>query len=770
MRDLGSGEEQGAATDRVRPKPSLPVWVGWLVAAVPAAFALFFAAQLPQIVAGEDLWLSYAWVPSLGISFSFLLDGLSLTFSLLISGIGAFVVLHSGAYLGTHPHLGRYYIYLLSFMVAMLGLVLADDLITLFIFWELTTVTSYLLVGFDHASAKARRAALQALLVTGAGGLALLAGFILLGMAAGSFEISVITDLGAVIRYHPLYLPILILILLGAFTKSAQMPFHFWLPNAMAAPTPVSAYLHSATMVKAGIYLLARLHPALSGTETWIWTLTIFGALTAVGASILALRQTDLKLVLAYTTVMALGTLTMFLGSEATVAIAAAMTFLIVHSFYKAALFLIVGIVDHASGTREVQRLRGLSRAMPVTAAAAALAAFSMAGFPPFLGFIGKELKYEGALAIASEPLLVATAAVFANALMVAVAAIVALRPFYGSLSQTPKAPREAPARMWVGPLTLAVLGLSFGLAPWLMADYFVQPAVAAVLGRPETVKLALWHGINLPLLLSLLTFGLGVVVYFFHQRVRAVLVDAEARLPVTADRTWDRLLDGLKTVSVVQTRVLQNGQLTRYLLVVFLTLTLGLGSSLLFTNALRMPPSLTDMLLKDWGLVGLVATGAFLTAVTKSRLSAICALGVVGVGIALLFVSFGAPDLAITQLLVETLVVILVAVLMVRLPGFDAVPSGAAWDRRRNGAVAFAFGAVAAAILLAVLAEPFDRDVTAYFEATSLPEAFGRNIVNVILVDFRALDTFGEIAVVAVAALAAFALLRSRARNGSPK
>ncbi len=241
MRDLGSGEEQDAATERVRAKPSLPVWVGWLVAAIPAAFAVFFAAQLPQIVEGEDLWLSYAWVPSLGISFSFLLDGLSLTFSLLISGIGAFVVLHSGAYLGTHPHLGRYYFYLLSFMVAMLGLVLADNLITLFVFWELTTVTSYLLVGFDHASAKARRAALQALLVTGAGGLALLAGFILLGMAAGSFEISVITDLGAVLRYHPLYLPILILILLGAFTKSAQMPFHFWLPNAMAALTGVGA-------------------------------------------------------------------------------------------------------------------------------------------------------------------------------------------------------------------------------------------------------------------------------------------------------------------------------------------------------------------------------------------------------------------------------------------------------------------------------------------------------------------------------------------------
>ena len=770
MTDLGSVEGQGAAKHRAEPGPSLPVWVGWLAAAIPAAFAVFFAAQLPQIVEGEDLWLSLAWVPSLGVSFSFLLDGLSLTFALLISGIGAFVLLHSGAYLGTHPHLGRYYVYLLSFMFAMLGLVLANNLITLFVFWELTTITSYLLVGFDHASAKARRAALQALLVTGAGGLALLAGFIMLGKAAGSFEISEITDLGAVLRYHPLYLPILILILLGAFTKSAQMPFHFWLPNAMAAPTPVSAYLHSATMVKAGIYLMARLHPALSGTEAWIWTLTIFGAVTAVGASILALRQTDLKLVLAYTTVMALGTLTMFLGSEATVAIAAAITFLIVHSLYKAALFLIVGIVDHASGTREVQRLRGLSRAMPITAAAAALAAFSMAGFPPFLGFIGKELKYEGALAIASEPLLVATAAVLANALMVAVAAIVALRPFYGQLAPTPKAPREAPARMWLGPLLLAILGLSFGMAPWLMADFFVQPAVTSVLGRPETVKLALWHGINLPLLLSVLTFGLGIAIYLFHRRLRAALVAAEARLPVTADPTWDRLLDGLKAVAMVQTRVLQNGQLTRYLLVVFLTLTLGLGSSLLLAGALRLPAAPLALLPREWALLGLIAAGALLAAVTASRLAAICALGVVGVGIALIFVSFGAPDLAITQLLVETLVVILMAVLMVRLPGFDAVPSGGTWERRRNAAVAFALGTVIAATLLAVVAAPFDRDVTSFYEAASLPEAFGRNIVNVILVDFRALDTFGEVAVVAVAAIAAFALLRAGARKGTPK
>ena len=771
MRDQGSGEGLDAAAGHGDARPALPAWIGWLAASVPAVLALLFAGQVPAIAGGEPLRLSVDWVPSLEVRLSFLLDGLSLTFALLISGIGAFVLLYSGAYLGGHPQLGRYYLYLLSFMAAMLGLVLADNLITLFVFWELTTLTSYLLVGFDHASAKARRAALQALLVTGAGGLALLAGLILLGVAAGSFEISEIVASGDLLREHSLYLPILVLVLLGAFTKSAQVPFHFWLPNAMAAPTPVSAYLHSATMVKAGIYLLARLHPALSGTEAWIWSLTVFGAVTAVWASVLALRQTDLKLVLAYTTVMALGTLTMFLGAEATVAVAAAMTFLIVHSFYKAALFLIVGIVDHRAGTRELGRLGGLARAMPVTAAAAALAALSMAGFPPFLGFIGKELKYEGALAIASEPLLVASAAVLANALMVAVAAIVALRPFFGPRPAMPKPPREASLRMWIGPLFLAVLGLSFGLAPSLLADLFVQPGVTAILGRPEEVKLALWHGINLPLMLSLLTFALGVGIYAVHQRLRAALAAAEAWLPLTADRAWDRLLDGLKTLAAVQTRVLQNGRLTNYLLVVFVTLALALaGSFLVFRDALQLPATAPALLPREWGLLGLIAAGALLAAGTRSRLAAISALGVVGVGIALLFVSFGAPDLAITQLLVETLVVILLAVLMVRLPGFGAVASGGAWARRRDAAVALALGAVVTAVLLAVVAAPFDRDVTAFFEAASLPEAFGRNIVNVILVDFRALDTFGEVAVVMVAALSAFALLRGGGGRGAPK
>ena len=725
---------------------------------MPAFLAVASLFAVPVVAEGEVIRLAADWVPSLGVSLSFLVDGLSLTFALLISGIGVLVALYSSVYLVGHPHFGRFVLFLLVFMGSMLGLVLADNIITLFVFWELTTVSSYLLIGFDHGAAKARRAALQALLLTGAGGLALLAGLILLGHAAGSFELSTILTEGDAVRAHGLYLPILVLVLLGAFTKSAQVPFHFWLPNAMAAPTPVSAYLHSATMVKAGIYLLARMHPALGGTEAWIWSLTLAGAATAIWASLLALRQTDLKLALAYTTVMALGTLTMFLGAEATVAIAAAVTFLIVHSLYKAALFLVVGIIDHQTGTREVAQLRGLAQAMPITAIAAAAAALSMAGFPPFLGFIGKELKYEGALAIASEPHLVATAAVLANALMVAVAGVVALRPFYGAPLSTPKQPREASFGLWIGPLVLAGLGLTFGLAPSLIADALVQPAVTAILGRPESVELALWHGLNVPLLLSLLTFVLGLVLYLAHLRLRRGLEWLEAGLPASADRLWDRLLEGLKALAERQTRLLQGGLLRHYLLIVFSSLAVALAAGLLVSGSLSLPRGLPDLLIKEWGVVALIAIGAVKAAVTRSRLTAVCALGVVGVSVALLFLMLGAPDVAITQLLIETLVVVLVAVLMLRLPGLARQPN----ERGRAGRAVLAatIGGLVSLLLLAVVDGPFDRSVTTYFEDASVPEAFGRNIVNVILVDFRALDTFGEIVVVAVAAVAAYALL----------
>ncbi|MEO0390064.1 MAG: proton-conducting transporter membrane subunit, partial [Pseudomonadota bacterium] len=492
------------------------------VAPVLLALALFalFATALPRVAAGETLRYAWDWVPSLGIALSFVIDGLSLTFALLISGIGTLVLLYSNTYLAGHPQFARFALFLTSFMLAMLGLVLADNLIALFVFWELTTITSYLLIGFGHETEKGRRSALQALFVTGAGALAMLAGFILLGVTAGTFEISEIVGQRETLVNDPMYLPILILVLAGAFTKSAQFPLHFWLPNAMAAPTPVSAFLHSATMVKGGVYLMARLYPGLAGTDVWIWTLTIAGGFTAVFASVLALRQTDLKQALAYTTLMALGTLTLLLGQTGGYAMTAFISFLIVHSLYKAALFLIVGCIDHGTGTREADILGGLLRAMPITAFAAALAALSMAGIPPFIGFIGKELMYAGAIEAVSNPWLVTGAIVAASALMFAVAFIVGYKPFWRPAGgDMPVTPHEAPWQMWIGPVLLAVGGLVFGLMPGLLQGSLVDATVAGLMREAADPKtLQLWAGVNLPLYLSGATIVAGLILYAAHK------------------------------------------------------------------------------------------------------------------------------------------------------------------------------------------------------------------------------------------------------------
>ncbi|MEM6826188.1 MAG: putative monovalent cation/H+ antiporter subunit A [Pseudomonadota bacterium] len=741
--------------------------IGLAPVALSAGLFIWFFSFIEPISDGQTLRLAWEWVPSLGISLSFLVDGLSLTFALLISGIGALVFLYSNTYLAGHPHFARFALFLTSFMLAMLGLVLADNLIALFVFWELTTITSYLLIGFGHATANGRRSALQALFVTGAGALALLAGFILLGFTAGSFELSVILSQGDALKDHALYLPILILILAGTFTKSAQFPFHFWLPNAMAAPTPVSAFLHSATMVKAGVYLMARMHPAMSGTDVWLWTLTIAGAITAVFASVLALRQTDLKQALAYTTLMALGTLTLFLGNESGYAMTAFATFLIVHSLYKAALFLIVGCVDYGTGTRDAEILGGLVRAMPVTALAAGLAALSMAGFPPFLGFIGKELKYAGALAVGSEPLLVAAALVLANSLMLAVAGIVAFRPFWRpARGETPRAPQEAPWAMLAGPVVLAVFGALFGLRPDLLQASLIDPTVASLLGSTEDAKeLKLWAGVNLPLILSVVTVGLGLVFYLGHVPLRERLARTVGALP-SFDRGWDAFLMGLKAFAAWQTRLIQTGVLRQYIFATFTTVLVAVGGTMLARGALPGAPDLSDVSWKNVALMLLIVVGAVLSAVTSSRIAAMAALGVVGIGVAMIFIVFGAPDVAITQLLVETLVVVLVAVALLRLPLLD--PLGARDKRPLDAILACFVGLVTTLTLLAVLETPLDRRLTDYFEATSWPDAFGRNIVNVILVDFRALDTFGEIAVVVIAALSAYALLRTTTKAKS--
>ncbi len=476
----------------------------WVLALIPLAVFVIYCIWAGAISDGEPITGSWSWVPALGINLSFRVDGLSVLFGLLISGIGTIIVLYAGAYLADDPGLGRFYLFLFTFMGAMLGLTAADNIITLFVFWELTSVSSYLLIGYKNEYQESRDAALQSLLVTGGGGLALLAGLVLLSLVAGTQDISSMAGVAEAIQSDGMYLPILLLVLLGAATKSAQFPFHFWLPGAMAAPTPVSAYLHSATMVKAGVYLLARLHPTLGGTTEWVTLVTTVGAVTFVVGAYLIINQFDLKKILAYSTVSALGLLVMLIGIGTDLAIKGMVAFLLAHALYKGALFMIAGTIDHETGTRDTRVLGGLRSLMPKTALAALLAGLAIAGLPPFFAFIGKEVFLDAVLnaELGGRTPLVA-AVIVASPAFVLAALLVVFGPFSGKVGETPKHPHEAPFAMWAGPLLLALTGLLVGLAPFLLQDWLIAPAALSVAGEPISVNLALWHGLNLPLALS---------------------------------------------------------------------------------------------------------------------------------------------------------------------------------------------------------------------------------------------------------------------------
>jgi multicomponent Na+:H+ antiporter subunit A len=732
---------------------------GWVLAVLPAGLTLYFAQFLGPVASGETFVFATEWVPALGISLSFYVDGLSLLFALLISFIGTFIVLYAGAYLKGHADLGRFFMFILMFMGSMLGLVLSDNVVTLFVFWELTSITSFLLIGFNHDKPRSRRAALQALVVTGGGGLALLAGLLLMAQIGGSMELSTLLANGDVLREHPWYLAVLILVLAGAFTKSAQVPFHFWLPNAMEAPTPVSAYLHSATMVKAGVYLLARMNPGLGGTEIWQIILMSFGGVTLLVGAILALRNTDLKLMLAQTTVASLGLLVFLIGIGEDYAIEAAMAYLFAHSMFKGALFMVAGSVDHGTGTRELGRLSGLGRVMPFTATAAGLAALSMSGLPPFFGFIAKEWVYKGTLD-GSLPLILTAVAITGNALMFAVAFLVGFKPFFGEPGDTPHKPHEGSLGLWVGALTLAVLSLFFGLFSGFAETYFVGPAAVAVAGIPLAVDLYLWGGFKAPVVASIITVALGAFFFWQSGRLSAWLARVIDAL-WGPDKGYDQFMDGMIGLARWVTDVLQTGYLRRYMLVTFLTLAAVLvlpQVSLSDGFVLKTPPF--DPLVWAIGLLAVVGTLAI--PFTRSRLAAIMLMGVLGLSVAFVFLLFGAPDLAFTQLMVETLSVVILALVIARLPVF-----GTDWRGKprfvRDAVVAALIGGAMAYLLLSITATPLDLTLSEFFSARSYTEAYGRNIVNVILVDFRALDTLGEIAVVAIAGVAVLGLLAFR-------
>jgi len=726
---------------------------GWGIALLPLSLTVYFASLIPAIEAGQTLRHSVAWVPALGVNFSFYLDGLSLLFALLISGIGTFIIIYSGGYLKGNPDLGRFYLVILLFMASMLGLVLADNIFTLFVMWELTSITSFLLIGFNHSDFKSRRAALQALLVTAGGGLALLAGLILLAGMGGSLELSELLGQGELLRQHSLYLPALVLVLIGAFTKSAQFPFHFWLPNAMEAPTPVSAYLHSATMVKAGVYLLARMQPGLGGTEVWSHTLMAFGLVTLLTGAILTLRHTDLKRLLAYSTVAALGALVFAIGMVPLTDYYAAVgfaTFLVAHSLYKGGLFMAAGTVDHETGTRDVRALSGLFKVMPITGVAVLLAGISLAGLPPMLGFIGKEVLYLASLQAAPPWTIGLVVVGFALGATLATILIV---PFFRG--RPPEQVHEGPPSLWLGPVVLAGLGLLFGLVPGLF-NPLMEATASAVRGEALEYTLKLWPGFNLALLLSLLTVLLGVGLYFLYPGIQTWMATDPVPGP---ENGYNALLRGLMRLAAGIAGLLQSGSLRAYLVWVFVGLMGLVGLAYLRSGTLLWPLEASAVNAAQVVIMAMMLLGAILALGLRSHLGMVVVVGIVGAGVALLFMLQNAPDLSITQFLVEILTAILIALVLMQITRIGKVPAG----RPLDAVVALGFGGLMTLLLLGVLTQPMELHLSNFFTEKSLPEGFGRNIVNVILVDFRALDTFGEIAVVGLAGLGVYALLRWR-------
>lgn len=738
----------------------------WLLALVPASIFVYLTGYIGPVSRGDAFTGGIEWVPSFGVNLSFYIDGLSLVFGLLISGIGTFIILYSGGYLKGHPQLGRFLAFMFLFMGSMLGLVMADNLFALLVLWELTSITSFLLIGFDHNRSASRRAALQALVVTGAGGLALIGGFIVVNLITGMTEMSLVIRSGDLLRESPFYLLALLLVLGGAFTKSAQFPLHFWLPNAMEAPTPVSAYLHSATMVKAGVYLLMRMNPVLGDTVVWETVLPLFGAITLLAGTILGVRQTDLKLMLAYTTVASLGLLVMLTGFGTEKAIAAAVYYLVAHSLFKGALFMVAGAVDHEAGTRDVRKLGGLRAAMPITFAAAALASLSMAGLPPFFGFLAKEEIYAAIAKGDAWSIAVTVAAFLGNALMLVIAAAVALKPFTGPAVKTPKAAHEAPILLWAGPVTLAVGGLLAALLAATTNDLFISPMASAVAGEGVKAYLTLTNvKVGLALALSVATIALGVLLYTRLEAMRSTIAGILHRIGWGPDQGFDEFVSGTVMISDRITRLLQNGRMETYMTVVFVVTAVAIFVPMTVAGEFPQMPQWPGLNFYEWGVVVIALVGLAAILMANDRLTAIVSLGVQGFAVALIFMLFGAPDLSLTQFMVETLSVVILALVMTRLTlhKSDHRPMG---QKLLDASIALGVGCGLGLVLLSVTQLPFDSSLSEFFAEHSVPIAHGRNMVNVILVDFRGLDTLGEIAVVMIAGLAVLALIRIRKRR----
>ena len=743
-----------------------------VASSVPALIAL--AALFPHwqtLADGGVVLHSYEWLPVLGLSFSFRLDGLSLLFALLILIIGLLIILYSRYYLKAHENVGKFYALLLCFKGSMLGIVLSGNLLLIIIFWELTSLTSFLLISFWTHKQGARRGARMALAVTGGGGLALLAGMLMIGNIVGSFELDDVLAAGDLIKNHALYPVALTLVLLGAFTKSAQFPFHFWLPHAMEAPTPVSAYLHSATMVKAGVFLLARLYPALAGTEQWFYMVSFTGMATMLLGAYTAMFKHDLKGLLAYSTVSQLGLITLLFGMGTQLAAVAAIFHVINHATFKASLFMAAGIIDHETGTRDMRRINGLWRYMPHTATLAMVAAASNAGVPLLNGFLSKEMFFAESLALnlpglwAWLPPIIAT---LAGIFTVAYSARFIHDVFFnGTPVDLPIYPPHEPPRYMKIPAEILVFALiMIGIFPTIAVGPLLYVAASATFGgNVPDYQLAAFHGFNLPLMMSFLAFAGGLLMYSQRQR----FFDFHARFrEVDEKAVFEAVVSRIVDLANRFTAGVENGSLQRYAVLLVVSVITVAAMPLLSLGIFVGESGLSPV---DWptaSSAGVLILCALATATMhRDRFCALVLLSVVGLMVALAFARFSAPDLAMTQLSVEVVTIVLLMLALFYMPSWTPVETSNG-RRFRDIAIALAAGTGMTLVTLAMLTQPF-TSISDFFLENSKPGAGGTNVVNIILVDFRGFDTLGEITVLGIAALGIYAMLKNTALTPPP-
>lgn len=768
--------------------------IGWIVLAVPAIIFIGLVRYIPAIASGETFLFILNWIPSFHINLHTYLDGLSIIFGLLITGIGVLVVLYSIYYLSAEESLKHFYVYLLMFMGAMLGVVFSDHMMVLYAFWELTSISSFLLIAFWYHRKGSRYGAKKSLLITVSGGIAMLAGFLMLHFITDTYSIREIISSVGTLKNHSLFPVAMILILLGAFTKSAQFPFHIWLPDAMEAPTPVSAYLHSATMVKAGIYLVARFTPVFGGEASWFWIVTSVGLMTLFWGAFSAIRQTDLKALLAYSTVSQLGLIMSLFGISSTSfhtnisiestlytqAAFAALFHLVNHSTFKGALFMVVGIVDYQVGTRDIRRLGGLISLMPISFSIALIGSFSMAGLPPFNGFLSKEMFFTAVLNVSHFDIfnlqtfgnIIPIVAWVASVLTFIYCMIIVFKTFLGSYQEEKleKQSQEPSFGMLVAPITLAILVVLIFLFPNVIGDYVIRPAMTSIyplidLSTYAGHHISAWHGFQPELYMTIAIIILGFLLYKYkHLWERVYRLFPEKW---SLDALYNNIMTHAESGSSKITSTYMTGFLRHYLLYIYIFLVFVTCGVLFYTGAFSFNTSFdTPIQTFEWIIVLVMIVAGISILFAKTRLAAILLNGVLGFSMAMLFILFRAPDLALTQIVVETVTTALFLLCFYFLPEWES------HSKRKKVnighlLISIAVGATFVLIALSIKSEQLFATISSYFE-NAYELAGGNNIVNAILGDFRAFDTMLEVVVLFISGIGVYSLIKIKDKKGA--